>query len=103
VIAPGAIATDFGGGTMRDDPQVNRQLATGIALGRVGLPDDVGAAVAAPLSEAMGWMNGARVEVSGGQSVVRTTTRAALCRCGLSAQVPFCDNACRHANWRAAP
>jgi NAD(P)-dependent dehydrogenase (short-subunit alcohol dehydrogenase family) len=69
VIAPGAIATDFGGGVVRDVPDVNRHIAATIPLGRAGLPDDVGAAVAALLSDGMGWMNGARVEVSGGQNL----------------------------------
>lgn len=69
VIAPGAIETDFAGGAVRDVPGLNRQVAASTALGRVGLPDDVGAAVAALLSEGMGWMNGVRVEVSGGQSL----------------------------------
>jgi NAD(P)-dependent dehydrogenase (short-subunit alcohol dehydrogenase family) len=69
VIAPGAIATDFGGGVVRDVPAVNRQVAATIPLGRPGLPDDVGAAVAALLSDGMAWMNGTRVEVSGGQNV----------------------------------
>lgn len=70
VIAPGAIATDFGGGVVRDVPDLKRQVAaTTIPLGRVGQPDDVGAAVAALLSDGMGWMNGVRVEVSGGQSL----------------------------------
>lgn len=69
VIAPGAIATDFGGGVVRDVPDVNRQVASTIPLGRVGQPDDVGAAVAALLSDGMGWMNGVRVEVSGGQNL----------------------------------
>jgi NAD(P)-dependent dehydrogenase (short-subunit alcohol dehydrogenase family) len=67
VLAPGAIATDFGGGAVRDIPEVNRQVAAATALGRVGAADDVGAAVAALLSDRMRWMNGARVEVSGGQ------------------------------------
>lgn len=69
VIAPGAIATDFGGGMVRDNPDVNRQVAGAIALGRVGEADDVGAAVAALLSDDMAWMNGVRVEVSGGQNL----------------------------------
>lgn len=69
VVAPGAIATDFGGGAVRDVPAVNAHVAATIPLGRVGLPDDVGAAVAALLSGGMGWMNGARVEVSGGQNL----------------------------------
>ena len=67
VVAPGAIATDFGGGGVRDVPAVRDGVAATIPLGRVGLPDDVGAAVAALLSEGMGWMNGGRVELSGGQ------------------------------------
>ena len=69
VVAPGAIATDFGGGAVRDVPEVNRQVAAAIALGRAGEADDVGAAVAALLSDGMRWVNGARVEVSGGQNL----------------------------------
>jgi NAD(P)-dependent dehydrogenase (short-subunit alcohol dehydrogenase family) len=65
-VAPGAIETDFGGGTVRDNPQVNAQLAGVTAMGRVGLPDDIGGAVAALLSEGSGWMTGQRIEVSGG-------------------------------------
>lgn len=65
-VAPGAIETDFGGGTVRDNPQVNAQLAGVTALGRVGLPDDIGGAVAALLSEGGGWITGQRIEVSGG-------------------------------------
>jgi NAD(P)-dependent dehydrogenase (short-subunit alcohol dehydrogenase family) len=69
VLAPGAIATDFGGGVVRDVAAVNQHVATTIPLGRVGLPDDVGAAVAALLSEGGRWINGARIEVSGGQQL----------------------------------
>jgi NAD(P)-dependent dehydrogenase (short-subunit alcohol dehydrogenase family) len=69
VVAPGAIATDFGGGAVRDVPEVNRQVAAAIALGRAGEADDVGAAVAALLSDGMRWVNGSRVEVSGGQNL----------------------------------
>ncbi len=65
-IAPGAIETDFGGGAVRDNPQFNAQIAGLTALGRVGLPDDVGGAVAALLSEGNGWITGQRIEVSGG-------------------------------------
>mgnify|MGYP002780233392 CR=1 FL=1 len=68
-VAPGAIATDFGGGAVRDIPAVNRQVAAAIALGRPGEADDVGAAVAALLSDGMRWVNGARLEVSGGQNL----------------------------------
>lgn len=65
-IAPGAIATDFAGGVVRDDPAVNRGVADQTALGRVGLPDDVGGAVAMLLSPESNWITGQRVEVSGG-------------------------------------
>lgn len=66
-IAPGAIATDFGGGAVRDNEAVNAYVAKGIALGRVGLPDDVGGAVAAILSDDMAWANGTTFDISGGQ------------------------------------
>lgn len=66
VVAPGAIETDFGGGAVRDDKQINDFIASQTALGRVGLPDDIGGAVAALLSDDSGWINGQRVEVSGG-------------------------------------
>ncbi|BDH44180.1 short-chain dehydrogenase [Salmonella enterica subsp. enterica serovar Choleraesuis] len=66
VIAPGAIATDFNGGTVRDNQQVNDMVASQTALGRTGLPDDIGDAIAALLSDELGWMNAQRIEVSGG-------------------------------------
>lgn len=66
IIAPGAIETDFGGGRVRDNKAINQQIASQTALGRVGLPDDIGDAIAALLSEELGWMNAQRVEVSGG-------------------------------------
>lgn len=66
-IAPGAIATDFGGGAVRDNDEVKAWVAQGIALGRVGLPDDVGGAVAAILSDDMAWANGTSFDISGGQ------------------------------------
>jgi NAD(P)-dependent dehydrogenase (short-subunit alcohol dehydrogenase family) len=65
-IAPGAIETDFGGGAVRDSAELNAQIASVTALGRVGLPDDVGGAVAALLSDGNRWMTGQRIEVSGG-------------------------------------
>ncbi|WP_306590082.1 SDR family NAD(P)-dependent oxidoreductase [Geothrix sp. 21YS21S-4] len=65
-LAPGAIETDFGGGTVRDNPAVNQFIASQTALGRVGLPDDVGGALTALLSEPAGWITGQRIEVSGG-------------------------------------
>ena len=66
VIAPGAIETDFGGGRVRDDRDMNRMIASQTALGRVGLPDDIGAAVAMLLSPDAGWITGQRIEASGG-------------------------------------
>ncbi|CAN5220480.1 SDR family oxidoreductase [soil metagenome] len=65
-IAPGAIETDFGGGMVRDTPQMNAAIASQTALGRVGLPDDIGGAVAMLLAPESGWINGQRIEVSGG-------------------------------------
>lgn len=65
-IAPGAIETDFAGGAVRDNPAINAGITAVTALGRVGLPDDVGSAVAALLSDANGWITGQRIEVSGG-------------------------------------
>lgn len=66
VLAPGAIETDFGGGFVRDNPEMNRQIAGMTALGRVGLPDDIGGAAAALLDEGSGWITGQRIEASGG-------------------------------------
>ncbi|RSU45460.1 SDR family oxidoreductase [Sphingomonas sp. S-NIH.Pt15_0812] len=68
-IAPGAIATDFGGGGVRDDKHVNAHVAGTIALGRVGQADDIGGAVAAILSDDLHWANGTTFDVSGGQSL----------------------------------
>lgn len=66
ILAPGAIATDFSGGMVRDNPEVNAFVASQTALGRVGLPDDIGNAVAQILSDESGWINGQRIEASGG-------------------------------------
>jgi NAD(P)-dependent dehydrogenase (short-subunit alcohol dehydrogenase family) len=66
-LAPGAIATDFNGGAVRDNPAINQAVAATIALGRVGLPEDIGAAASLLLSPESGWINGQRLEVSGGQ------------------------------------
>lgn len=65
-IAPGATGTDFAGGVLRDDDGVRAGLASVIAMGRVGEPDDIGAAVAAIASPGMGWVTGQRIEASGG-------------------------------------
>jgi NAD(P)-dependent dehydrogenase (short-subunit alcohol dehydrogenase family) len=69
IVAPGAIETDFGGGGVRDNPEVNQYLASQTALGRVGLPDDIGGAIASLLSTDNQWVNAQRIEVSGGQSI----------------------------------
>jgi len=66
IVAPGAIETDFGGGVVRDNQQVNDYIAGNTALGRAGLPDDIGAAIALLLEEGNGWITGQRLEVSGG-------------------------------------
>ncbi|GHA00379.1 short-chain dehydrogenase [Arenicella chitinivorans] len=68
-LAPGAIETDFGGGYVRDTAEVNQHLADITALGRVGVPDDVGGAVAAILADGAAWINAQRIEVSGGQNI----------------------------------
>jgi NAD(P)-dependent dehydrogenase (short-subunit alcohol dehydrogenase family) len=65
-LAPGAIATDFSGGAVRDNPQVSAFVAANTALGRVGQPEDIGGAVAALLSDESGWINGQCIEASGG-------------------------------------
>ncbi|WP_437879851.1 SDR family NAD(P)-dependent oxidoreductase [Pseudomonas sp. LRF_L74] len=65
-IAPGAIETDFGGGAVRDNPDLNAYVASNTALGRVGLPDDIGLAIASLLGDGGRWINGQRIEVSGG-------------------------------------
>lgn len=67
--APGAIATDFGGGAVRDTPQLNAFVASQTALGRVGEADDIGAMVASLVSPANRWVNAQRIEVSGGMFV----------------------------------
>ena len=66
VIAPGAIETDFSGGMVRDNREVNKAIAAQTALGRVGLPDDIGGAVALLLSPEANWITGQRLELSGG-------------------------------------
>jgi NAD(P)-dependent dehydrogenase (short-subunit alcohol dehydrogenase family) len=69
VVAPGAIATDFSGGMVRDNPEMKQRIAGMTALGRVGQADDVGGAVAMLLSPESGWINGQRIEVSGGMNL----------------------------------
>jgi NAD(P)-dependent dehydrogenase (short-subunit alcohol dehydrogenase family) len=68
-IAPGAIATDFGGGAVRDNKDLNAYIASQTALGRVGQPDDIGGVIASLLSNDCSWINAQRVEVSGGMFI----------------------------------
>lgn len=69
VVAPGAIETDFGGGVVRDNAQVNAYVAQTTALGRVGLPDDIGGVVAFLCTDEARWINAQRIEVSGGMNL----------------------------------
>ena len=66
IVAPGAIETDFGGGAVRDNEGLNKMLANQTALGRVGLPDDIGSVVAFLCTDDAKWVNAQRIEVSGG-------------------------------------
>jgi NAD(P)-dependent dehydrogenase (short-subunit alcohol dehydrogenase family) len=69
VVAPGPIQTDFSGGMVRDNPEVNKMVSAMTALGRPGVPDDVGLMIAALLSDDNRWVNAQRIEVSGGLSL----------------------------------
>jgi NAD(P)-dependent dehydrogenase (short-subunit alcohol dehydrogenase family) len=66
VVAPGAIQTDFSSGMVRDNPEINQRVADMTTLGRAGVPDDLGPMIAALLSDENRWVNGQRIEVSGG-------------------------------------
>lgn len=68
-VAPGAIETDFGGGAVRDNADINKLFADMTALGRVGVPDDIGPMIASLLSPDNRWINAQRIEVSGGQAI----------------------------------
>ncbi|MFT8814022.1 SDR family NAD(P)-dependent oxidoreductase [Acetobacter fabarum] len=68
-VAPGAIQTDFSGGVVRDNPDVARHIVEATALGRPGVPDDIGPMIASLLSEDNRWVNAQRIEVSGGQAI----------------------------------
>ncbi|MFM0322776.1 SDR family NAD(P)-dependent oxidoreductase [Caballeronia glebae] len=69
VVAPGAIQTDFSGGIVRDNPELNKRIADVTALGRAGLPEDIGPMIASLLSEDNRWVNAQRIEVSGGMAI----------------------------------
>ncbi|NKJ20465.1 SDR family oxidoreductase [Dyella sp. SG609] len=68
-VAPGAVETDFSGGMVRDNPEINRRVAESTALGRPGLPDDIGPMIASLLMEDNRWVNAQRIEVSGGMLI----------------------------------
>ncbi len=68
-VAPGAIETDFGGGVVRDNAEVNRMISGQTALGRVGLPDDIGPVISSLVSDGNRWVNAQRIEASGGMFV----------------------------------
>jgi NAD(P)-dependent dehydrogenase (short-subunit alcohol dehydrogenase family) len=68
-VAPGAIATDFSGGLVRDNPEINKRVADITALGRAGLPGDIGPMIASLLSDENRWVNAQRIEVSGGMAL----------------------------------
>ena len=68
-VAPGAVETDFSGGMVRDNPELNRRVAEMTALGRAGLPDDIGPMIASLLMDDNRWVNAQRIEVSGGMLI----------------------------------
>jgi NAD(P)-dependent dehydrogenase (short-subunit alcohol dehydrogenase family) len=69
VVAPGAIETDFAGGMVRDNAQINDFIASQTALGRVGVPEDIGGVIASLLSDDNRWINAQRIEASGGMFI----------------------------------
>jgi NAD(P)-dependent dehydrogenase (short-subunit alcohol dehydrogenase family) len=68
-VAPGAVETDFSGGMVRDNPEINKRVAEFTALGRAGLRDDIGPMIASLLAEDNRWVNAQRIEVSGGMAI----------------------------------
>ena len=69
VVAPGPVATDFSGGMVRDNPAVNKRIAQNTALGRAGVPDELGPVIVSLLSEENRWVNAQRIEVAGGVAI----------------------------------
>ena len=69
IVAPGAIETDFGGGRIRDNKEFNAHVASLTAMGRVGLPTDIGPVVAFLCTPEAAWIDAQRIEVSGGQAI----------------------------------
>ncbi|MEU8662971.1 SDR family NAD(P)-dependent oxidoreductase [Actinoplanes philippinensis] len=66
VVAPGPVATTFGGGALRDDERVRAHIGSVTAMGRVGEPEEIAGVIAALLGPGAGWVTGQRIEVSGG-------------------------------------
>lgn len=79
-VAPGAIATDFSGGMVRDNPEINKRVAEMTALGRAGVPDDIGPMIASLLCEENRWVNAQRIEVSGGMALEAGSARPGVGR-----------------------
>ncbi len=69
VVAPGPVETDFNNAAIRSNPQLKGMLSGMTALGRVGTPDDIGGVVAFLCTDDSKWVNGQRIEVSGGINV----------------------------------
>jgi NAD(P)-dependent dehydrogenase (short-subunit alcohol dehydrogenase family) len=69
VVAPGPVETDFNSAAIRSNPQMKGFLSSLSPLGRVGEADDIGSVVAFLCSSAAKWINGQRIEVSGGINV----------------------------------
>jgi NAD(P)-dependent dehydrogenase (short-subunit alcohol dehydrogenase family) len=69
VVAPGPVETDFSGGIVRDNPAVNKRIAENTALGRAGLPEDLGPMIASLVGEENRWVNAQRIEVAGGVAI----------------------------------
>jgi NAD(P)-dependent dehydrogenase (short-subunit alcohol dehydrogenase family) len=83
-VAPGAIATDFSGVMVCENPAVNKMVADMTALGRAGVPDDIGPMIAALLSGENRWINGLRIEVSGGMLLGTGAGRQVVASAGLN-------------------
>jgi NAD(P)-dependent dehydrogenase (short-subunit alcohol dehydrogenase family) len=68
-LAPGAVATDFSGGMVRDTPELQEQIGGQTAMGRVGQVGDIGPAIAGLVLHTGRWITGQRIEASGGTRV----------------------------------
>lgn len=86
-VSPGAIATDFSGGMVLDNPDVNKRVAEMTALGRAGEPDDIGPMIAAPLADDNQWINGQRIDVSSGMVLQAVRPRTVSVRAPLKGMI----------------